>query len=39
MSRLLPGGIFKGIPDAGHIVFVDNPSGFAQVAREFFNSL
>jgi pimeloyl-ACP methyl ester carboxylesterase len=39
MSRLLPGGIFKEIPDAGHIVFVDNPSGFAQVAREFFNSL
>ena len=35
MSRLLLKGIFKEIPDAGHVVFVDNPSKFAQVINEF----
>ena len=38
MSHLLPRGIFKEIPNAGHIVFVDNPFGFAQVINEFFRS-
>jgi len=38
MSRLLPRGIFKEIPHAGHIVFVDNPSGFAQAVTEFLKS-
>ena len=38
MSRLLPRGIFKEMPNAGHIVYVDNPSGFAQAVTEFLKS-